>query len=546
MLTILIQLEVMRNKILLICKESYSFPFYFVAKDLLNNNLKVGSYFFNSIETKYEECLMNTNTYWAHKKIENLVVYDNNKILDSFTKNLTNPPIDFNFLESVQKEYTNDKTLSLQVLTSQFFSSYFHDRFFFEEVTYEQQMYWLELNYKRVLEILDEFKPDAIWDLDNAELSRSIIAEVATVREIPYISIDHSRFEKYKVPTYSTIFRNNYFFEKFSENLKSNKERLETEYSYINHFRSQDKIMSQIFRGDITSDYERPKISYIFKYILSKSIYLFNITFVGKNYKLRRDNKIIFPSNIKFLFFFIVSMLKRWWLLGPNKYFSIPDLEKKYIYMPLHLIPESSTSVLAPFYLNELASIQQVSKALPIGWYLYVKEHQSMLGERPIEFYRQVNKLPNVKMISVNYFRDPKPLILGSMGVITVTGSAAYEAALLGKKALIFGDVSFGVMNGIARVRSFEDLPSKIKMFNEIEEPLDIHSCAAYLATVKSLGTEIDLKYLMRTSENILLGNEETSDTFKDGISSLCDFYFRGMENFKHHNRGSNKHFDLN
>ena len=79
--------------------------------------------------------------------------------------------------------------------------------------------------------------------------------------------------------------------------------------------------------------------------------------------------------------------------MGPNKYFSNPISGEKYVYMPLHLIPESSTSVLSPFYLNELASIEQVSKSLPLGWYLYVKEHQSMLGERSINFYKKANKI---------------------------------------------------------------------------------------------------------------------------------------------------------
>ena len=54
--------------------------------------------------------------------------------------------------------------------------------------------------------------------------------------------------------------------------------------------------------------------------------------------------------------------------------------------MPLHLIPESTTLVKAPYFINELTLIEAVSKSLPIGWFLYVKEHQSMLGERSIEY----------------------------------------------------------------------------------------------------------------------------------------------------------------
>lgn len=79
--------------------------------------------------------------------------------------------------------------------------------------------------------------------------------------------------------------------------------------------------------------------------------------------------------------------------------------------MPLHLIPESTTSILSPFYINELSVIEAVSKSIPAGWFLYVKEHQAMLGERSLSFYKAINKLPNVKMVQLNYYNESKPWI---------------------------------------------------------------------------------------------------------------------------------------
>ena len=58
-------------------------------------------------------------------------------------------------------------------------------------------------------------------------------------------------------------------------------------------------------------------------------------------------------------------------------------------------------------------------------------------------------------MISVNYYIDPKPIIQNAIGVITVTGSAAYEAALLGKKAIVFGDVYFNLIEWYNKVKKF-------------------------------------------------------------------------------------------
>tara|TARA_R110000868_G_scaffold118059_2_gene313280 strand:- start:9773 stop:11344 length:1572 start_codon:yes stop_codon:yes gene_type:complete len=516
-----------KKNILLICKESYSFPFYFLAKKLLEENNNVACYFFNPIETGYEKCMMNENTFFAHKGMGNLKVYDNIDMLELFNNNLNNPPIDWGFLDFVEKNFTKDKCLSLQMLTTQFFSRVFHDRFFFNEVTYEQQLYWLELNYKRVIEIFDEYTPDVIWDLDNAELSRSIIAEISQSRNIPYILIDHPRYEMFKIPTFSTVWKNNYFNSVFNKKKELDVNSLKTEYEYVENFRKQDKIMSNVFKNHITSSYERTPIDKSIKSIIGKILYLVNISFKGKNISLRKKNKILFPSSLVFLWYFVKVEFKRWYLLGSNKYFSNPIIGERYVYMPLHVIPESSTNVSGPFYINELFTIEQISKSLPVGCYLYVKEHQAMLGERAVDFYRKANKIPNVKMVNINYYKDPKPWIQNSIGVITVTGSSSYEAALLGKKSIVFGDVAFNVIDGITRAKSFEELPRLIANFGMID---NIHSCAAYLATVKSLGMELDLKYLANEGEQILIGKKMMSDKYISEIDKLNDFFEKSME----------------
>ncbi len=90
--------------------------------------------------------------------------------------------------------------------------------------------------------------------------------------------------------------------------------------------------------------------------------------------------------------------------------------------MPLHLIPEATTFVKVPFYINELFLIEQIAKALPAGWYLYVREHQSMAGERSLDFYKRVNRIFNVKLVQLNYYKDPKPWIAKSLGIVTISG----------------------------------------------------------------------------------------------------------------------------
>ncbi|QSB27963.1 hypothetical protein [Flavobacterium sp. CLA17] len=280
--------------------------------------------------------------------------------------------------------------------------------------------------------------------------------------------------------------------------------------------------MSKEFKGTITSQYKPSSIYVTFKYLLGKILYFWNVSIKNGNLRLFKRNSILYSNPLNHFLFYVKVEIKKQLLFRKNKYFELPDPTDSYVYMPLHLIPESTTFVKAPFYINELNIIEQISKSLPIGWKLYVKEHQAMLGERSLDFYKKVKKFPNVKLVQFNYYDDPKPWIQNAKGVITITGTGAYEAAMLGKKAIIFGDVPFKLLNGIFRISSFEELPSLIASFGTID---NIQSCAAYIAATKSIGMDINLKFLMSEGEAILSGDKKRSDKYQEGIDNLLEFY---------------------
>ena len=214
-----------------------------------------------------------------------------------------------------------------------------------------------------------------------------------------------------------------------------------------------------------------------------------------------------------------------------NTIFEEPVFGESYVYMPLHLIPESTTSVYTPFYVNELSIIEAVSKALPAGWKLYVKEHQAMLGERTLEFYKKVKKIPNVRLVQPNYYSDPKPWMQNAKGVITLAGTSAYEAALLGKQSIVWGDVPFSLIEGVTRVYSVEELPAKIKEFENIVD--NQKSCAAYIATVKQLGEPVNIQYLMSVGEKIIRGQAQMDENYKKELESLERLYQKAYAAWK-------------
>lgn len=523
--------SIKNEKILFVLKETYAYPIWFLLPYFRKNN-EVALFFINHAETGYNKCFFNKNTYYKFIELKNIRIYTLNPEAEEFTKCYQNPVCDMKYLEHVEKDICSYKNLNLQAIGSQQLTRYYHNRNYFKHYTYEQQLKWIELNYKGVERIINDFQPTLILDADTFEFPRVVLNEIAKYHDIPYISIEYPRYEKYKMPTYTIGYGNEKFFEKqYLKFMNETESELEEEINYVREFRNRTNIMSEEFNGTPTAQYSADGWLKTAKRLIGCMLYIWNQNIIAKNYRLIHSNPLIYPSPFELARFFIKVDAGKRKLYSINKYFKLPQKEDTYVYFPLHLIPEASTVIKAPYYINELHIIESVSKALPIGWKLYVKEHQSMLGERSLEFYEKVNRIPNCMMVQPNYYTDPKPWITNAKGVITITGTSAYEAVLLGKRAIVFGDVCFNVIEGVQRVYSYEELHNALRLFDVSVD--NIRSCAAYIAAVKSMGYPIDMQYLMSEGEKILSSGNEASCEYMQEIGKLIELYHLAYNRIK-------------
>ena len=138
-----------------------------------------------------------------------------------------------------------------------------------------------------------------------------------------------------------------------------------------------------------------------------------------------------------------------------KKYFELADINKKYIYFPLHYQPESSTIVCAEKYCNQLFYIDSLAKSLPADTLLYVKDHYAFVGIRDFRFYEELKKYPNVRIISP--YIDSRMLIENSYAVTTLTGTAGWEAMLLRKPVILAGKMFYDMAPGIIRIEDIYD-----------------------------------------------------------------------------------------
>ncbi len=139
-----------------------------------------------------------------------------------------------------------------------------------------------------------------------------------------------------------------------------------------------------------------------------------------------------------------------------------PNFNKKFIYVPLHLQPELSTSPQGDVFVDQILMIETLSASLPPNWVIYVKEHPIQWLRRGLIFssaryqgyYEKISKIKNVQLVPIK--TDTYTLINKSQAIATVTGIAGWEAILRSKPALIFGYSWYRDCSEIFRIKDVE------------------------------------------------------------------------------------------
>jgi Capsule polysaccharide biosynthesis protein len=108
-----------------------------------------------------------------------------------------------------------------------------------------------------------------------------------------------------------------------------------------------------------------------------------------------------------------------------------------FVFYPLHTEPETALQTQSPEYFYQLSSIAALSRDLPAGVMLAVKEHFAGMGRRPTDFYAQISEFKNVVMLNADEFG--LHCARQADATATITGTSGFEAAAMGKPVITFG-----------------------------------------------------------------------------------------------------------
>ncbi|MFC1558567.1 hypothetical protein ACFL40_04340, partial [candidate division KSB1 bacterium] len=180
--------------------------------------------------------------------------------------------------------------------------------------------------------------------------------------------------------------------------------------------------------------------------------------------------------------------------------------DENYFYFPLQYQPEVTVDIMAPFYKEQKIVVDFVSKSLPAGYKLAVKEHPHAYGLRPIKYYKEIAKNPRVKLIKIG--ADGYDLIKRSSGVISLSGTSGWQAFINGKPVVVFGNIFYKLAeNGVYFVDNIYKLPyifqEIIRDFSPDEDEILKFCYAVYNCTYDGfVGPPFYDSYIM-TDENI-------------------------------------------
>ena len=132
-----------------------------------------------------------------------------------------------------------------------------------------------------------------------------------------------------------------------------------------------------------------------------------------------------------------------------RRIFEKPVAGENYVLYPLHFQPGATTLVQAPLYVDQLALLRDMAASLPVGYRLYVKEHVSSRGRRPIEFYEGIRAIPAARLLRPD--EDTWTLIRDARVVAVITGTVGWEGLLFDKPIVTFGDVFLNLHPSVYR-----------------------------------------------------------------------------------------------
>jgi hypothetical protein len=387
-------------------------------------------------------------------KQQNDIAYSSLLLDDDVHNEYLEEKIDLEYLRSLEKEYGIPNLwpyleIDRVIRHGQLLREYPFDQ---APYTHEEMLRILQVTARRVITFLEKEKPDYILFSVIGSIASLLLHTIAKKKGIRILNLLSARVHsQHLISDHYALFGGIDSVEPTADDRARARE-------YLTSFREKPAPYTLIDTAR-----EKPLNRAQHLKFLSPRGFVSSITFACKEWlsfwssPARYDYSTIAPWHRSW----DAARRKLRILIGYDDLYDAFDPHEDFAYYPLHMEPEIVTMLYAPTYSDQTWVIKQIARALPVGYILYVKEHLAMFGYRTRAFYKELKKIPNVKLVrpTISSF-DIMP---HAKLITTLTGTVGWEALLLKKPVVTFGDIFYNALSGATECDNIKDLPRLVQ-----------------------------------------------------------------------------------
>lgn len=189
---------------------------------------------------------------------------------------------------------------------------------------------------------------------------------------------------------------------------------------------------------------------------------------------------------------------------------------ERYYYYSFHLEPEAVVLYLGDgIYENQVKLIENIASSLPVGYYLYVKDHPHEYAYRRADDYKRLMNIANIRLIKQSI--PGKEVIKNAIGVFSINGTAGFEALLLGKQVYCYGWNYYCYAERVQYIANVRDTRSVV--YSQIGQTYtDDSSFMAYINAYLDSTRTGYINYFMKLANKYCPNPEANAEQIADGL----------------------------
>jgi hypothetical protein len=139
--------------------------------------------------------------------------------------------------------------------------------------------------------------------------------------------------------------------------------------------------------------------------------------------------------------------------------------QHQYVFFPIQYVRESRVTVRAPPYYDLAWFVEYLSRSLPHGYKLVVKDHPNHVGAVPIETLRTIDNFTEFVHPDLN----THDIVRKADAVVTLNNTVGYEALIHGKPVVVMGEAFYDGGGYVWKPDSIETLDKTLKPLSRLD-----------------------------------------------------------------------------